>query len=234
MNEIGKEEALRESRGFSPRVIGVIALALAASVFAQNAVFTDGNAPGYGDSLQSVWEYHASHRGSLTIAAGLEAVNMTLLLLFVTALHGLVVRRGGAGSDWSRLAVASGAVLAVFYGLMIATHITVVLTAGGLTGPSPELGLIWKLHASMWALSMPALGATLVGVSMAAHGSGLTRPWQRVMGLAAGGLSSLAGLANLEIADGSPLIFVGVFSLALWIVWLAATGIRFVRGKAVA
>ncbi len=46
-----------------------------------------------------------------------------------------------------------------------------------------------------------------------------------------GGLLIAAGAANLAIADGSALLFVGLPGLALWLVWLAATGVRLVRSK---
>jgi len=38
-----------------------------------------------------------------------------------------------------------------------------------------------------------------------------------------------AGLGNLAIADGSPLIFVGLLGLNAWIVWLLTIGARLLR-----
>jgi hypothetical protein len=38
-----------------------------------------------------------------------------------------------------------------------------------------------------------------------------------------------AGLGNLAIADGSPLISVGLLGFVAWLVWLLATGVRLVR-----
>jgi len=59
----------------------------------------------------------------------------------------------------------------------------------------------------------------------------LTRPWQRLLGVVGGSLPILAGAGNLAIADGSPLVFAGVLGLALWLVWLVATGLRLIRGQ---
>ena len=168
---------------------------------------------------------------AVAAAAGLEALNMLLLLLFVTGLHGLVQRRGGAGADWSRLAVAAGATLSALFALVIATHIAVVLAAEGLAEPTPVFELIWRLHAAIFALALPALGATFIGAALATHASGLTRPWQRLLGVAGGSLPILAGAGNLAIADGSPLLFVGVLGLAAWLVWLVVTGLRLIRGQ---
>ena len=160
---------------------------------------------------------------------GLEALNLPLLLLFVTGLHGLVQRRGGAGADWSRLAVAAGATLSAIFALVIATHIAVVLAADGLAEPTPAFELVWQLHAAAFALALPALGATFIGAALATHASGLTRPWQRLLGVVGGSLLLAAGLGNLAIADGSALIFVGLAGFAAWLVWLLATGVRLVR-----
>src|SRR5689334_23352320 len=190
------------------QIVGGAGIALAASVIVQNAMFVGGvaqllglgdgtSAPTYGDPLGEVLAYHAANRGAVAVAAGLEAVNLPLLLLFVTALHGLVQRRGGAGSDWSRLAVAAGATLSALFALVIATHIAVVLAADGLAEPTPALELIWQLHAAVFALALPALGATFIGAALATHASGLTRPWQRLLGVAGGSLAILAGAGNL-------------------------------------
>ena len=223
------------------RIVGVVALVLAASVIAQNAMFDGGvaqflgigngtGAPTYGDPLGVVLAYHAANRGAVAVAAGLEAVNLPLLLLFVTALHGLVQRRGGVGADWSRLVVAAGATLSALSALTIATHIAVVLAADRLAEPTPTFEMIWQLHAAVFALSLPALGATFIGAALATHASGLTRPWQRLLGMAGGSLLILAGPGNLAIADGSPLVFVGVLGLAMWLAWLVVTGLRLIRG----
>ena len=212
------------------RIVGVVALAYAASMIVQNAVFAVTGAPDYSDPLGVVLTYHAENQGALAVTSGLEAMNMVLILLFVTALHGLVLRRGGAGADWSRLAVAAGATLSALSALTIATHIAVVLAANDLTEPNPAFELMWQFHAATFALALPALGATFIGAALATHAGGLTRPWQRILGVIGGSLPILAGFGNLAIADGSPLLFVGVLGLAMWLVWLVVTGLRLIRG----
>ncbi len=218
------------NRVSTTRTVGVIAIVYAASMMVQNAVFAVTGAPDYSDSLGVLLTYHAENQGALSVTSGLEAMNMILLLLFVTALHGLVQRRGGAGADWSQLAVAAGATLSALFALTIATHIAVVLAANGLSEPTPAFELMWQLHAAAFALALPALGATFIGTALATHASGLTRPWQRLLGVAGGSLPILAGVGNLAIADGSPLVFVGVLGLAMWLVWLVATGLRLICG----
>jgi hypothetical protein len=193
----------------STRTVGGIALAYATSMIVQNGMF-GSSAPDYSTPLGTVLTYHAQNQGTLAVTSGLEAVNMLLLLLFVTALHGLVKRRGERGSDWSRLAIAAGATLSSLSALTIATHIAVIVAASGLTEPNPAFGIMWQLHAAVFALTLPALGATFIGAALATHTSGLTRPWQRVLGVLGGSLAIVAGFGNLAIANGSPLVYVGV------------------------
>lgn len=230
MSEAATSAVTAGGRVSTARIVGVIAIAYAASMIVQNALFAVTGAADYSDPLDVVLTYHAQNQSALAVTSGLEAVNMLLLLLFITALHGLVQRRGGIGADWSRLALAAGATLSALFALTIATHIAVVLAADGLAEPTPAFELMWQLHAAAFALSLPALGATFVGAALATHASGLTRPWQRLFGVAGGSLPILAGLGNLAIADGSPLVFVGVLGLAMWLAWLIVTGLRLIRG----
>ena len=217
------------TRALRERVIGVTAIALAASVAIQNAVVA--GAPAFGDPIKEVLAWHAQNRLAVAIAVGLEALNLPLLLGFVTGLHGLVWRRGGAGADWSRLAVAAGATLSSVLALYAVLWNGVVLSADQLAEPSPAFELAWQLHAAAFALALPALGTTFIGAALAAHTSRLTPPWQRLLGVAGGGLLLAAGAANLAIADGSALLFVGLPGYAAWLVWLLATGVRLVRAR---
>jgi hypothetical protein len=211
------------------RLVGCAALALGVSLVIQNVVLISVEAPGYGAPINDVLAFHATHRGAVALAVGLEALNLPLLLGFVTGLHGVVGRLGGAGSDWSRLAVAAGATLAAVFAFYAVLWNGVVLSAGELAEPSPELQLVWQMHAAAFALALPALGTTFIGAAVSARASGLTPTWQLVLGTTGGGLLIAAGTANLAIADGSPLLFLGVPGYFAWIVWLLATGTRLAR-----
>jgi hypothetical protein len=219
------------TRALPKRVVGAAAIALAASVVIDNTVVSLAGATTYAAPIKEVLAFHAENRAAVAIAVGLEALNLPLLLLFVTGLHGLVGRRGGAGADWSRLAVAAGATFSAVMAFYAVLWDGVVLSAGELTEPSPVLELAWQMHAAAFAWSLPALGTTFIGAALAAHASGLTPPWQRLLGVFGGGLLLAAGAANLAIADGSALVFVGVAGLAAWLVWLLATGVRLVRAR---
>ena len=217
------------NRVSTTRIVGATAIAVAALVLIDNVVVGWVDSPTYGAPLKEVLAFHADHRAAVAIAVGLEALNVPLLLLFVTGLHGLVGRRGGAGADWSRLAVAAGATLSAVMAFYAVLWDGVVLSAGELAEPSPTFELAWQLHAAAFALALPALGATFIGAALATHASRLTPPWQRLLGVAGGGLLLAAGAANLAIADGSALLFVVLPGFFAWPVWLLATGVRLVR-----
>ena len=227
------EGATRENarrRFVRGRLVGAAAIASAALVVIDNVEVAWLNSPPYGAPMKEVLAFHADHPGAVAIAVGLEALNVPLLLLFLTGLHGLVGRRGGAGAHWSRLAMAAGASFSAVMAFYAVLWDGVVLAAGDLTEPSPVLELAWHMHAAAFAWSLPALGTTFIGAALATHSIRLTPPWQRLLGLAGGGLLLAAGTANLAIADGSAILFVGVSGLAAWPVWLLATGVRLVRG----
>src|SRR3954451_16567825 len=218
-------------RALRERVVGATAIASAAAVLIDNVLVGWVNSPTYGAPIREVLAFHADHPGAVAIAVGLEALNVPLLLLFLTGLHGLVGRRGGAGADWSRLAVAAGASFSAVMGFYAVLWDGVVLSARGLAEPSPVLELAWHMHAAAFAWSLPALGTTFIGAALAAHASGLTPSWQLLLAVVGAALLLAAGAANLAIADGSAILFVGVAGLAAWLVWLFATGVRLVRSN---
>ncbi|MGY0236013.1 hypothetical protein [Longispora urticae] len=226
-----KDTATTPARGRSVRgrFVGAAAIAFAVLVLIENVLFAATGAPGYDSPIGDVLAYYAANRDAVTIVSGLVALYLPLLLVFGTGLHGLVERRGGAGADWSRLAVAAGATLSAVFVLVNVLQIGLVLAAGGLAEPTPAFGLVWQMHAAAFALVLPMLGTTCLGSVLAAHASGLTPAWQRVLGLVGGILLLAAGLGNLAIADGSPLIFVGLLGFVAWLVWLLTTGVRLIR-----
>lgn len=217
------------SRFVRGRLVGAAAIAFAVLVVIENAVLVAAGAPAYGDPIEEVLAHYAADRDSIAVATGLVALYLPLLLVFVTGLHGLMERRGGVGSDWSRLVLAAGATLAAIFALFNVLQIGLALSAGGLAEPTPAFELVWQVHAAAFALALPTLGTTFIGAALAAHASGLTPAWQRLLGLVGGSLLLAAGLGNLAIADGSALIFVGLAGFAAWLVWLLATGVRLVR-----
>lgn len=212
------------------RFVGATAIALVVSLVVQNAVLASG-APTYGDPMTQVLAFHAEHRVAVGVAVGLEALNVPLLLGLVTGLHGIVARRGRAGADWSRLAVAAAATTCTAFILYAVLWIGVVLYAQDLTAPTPTFEVIWRMHAAAFAFALAAVGVTFAGAALATTASGLAPAWQRQLGLVGGTLMLVSGTASILVAAGSPILFVGLAGFAAWLVWLLAIGIRFVRAR---
>lgn len=213
------------------RIVGAAAIGSALLVLADNTVVAFAGAPSYAAPLDEVLAFHAAHRGAVGFSVALEALNGAVLLGFLVGLHGLVRRRGGAGGDWARLAVAAGATFSAVMALFAVLWEGVVLHAAEIDEPDALLQTLWRMHAAAFAWSLPALGVTLAAAAWAAYVGGLTPRWQHVLGLLGGALSLVAGAASLAIADGSALISVGVLGLGAWVVWLLASGTRLVRGR---
>ncbi|MFV2103625.1 hypothetical protein [Micromonospora sp. LOL_024] len=211
------------------RLVGAAAIAFAVLVVIENVLFAVTGALPFGAPIEEVLAYYAANRDAVAIVSGLVALYLPLLLVFVTGLHGLVERRGGAGADWSRLALAAGATLSAIFVLVNVLQVGLALSASGLAEPTPAFELVWQIHAAAFALALPTIGTTCIGAALAAHASGLTPAWQRLLGLMGGSLLLATGLGNLAIADGSALIFVGLLGFVAWLVWLLATGVRLVR-----
>ena len=211
------------------RLVGVAAIAFAVLVVMENAVFAATGAQSYGAPIEDVLAYYAANRDAVAIISALVALYLPLLLVFVTGLHGLVERRGGAGADWSRLAVAAGATLSAVFVLVNVLQIGLALSASELAEPTPAFELVWQIHAAAFALALPMLASTFLGAALAAQASGLTAAWQRPLAVVGATLLLAAGVGNLAIADGSPLIFGGLLGFAAFLVWLIATGVRLIR-----
>jgi hypothetical protein len=226
-----QDTATARGRGWfdRARLVGVAAIACAVLIVVENGIFATTGAQAYDAPIEEVLAYYAANRDAVAVVSGLVALYLPLLLVFLTGLHGLVERRGGVGADWSRLALAAGAALSGVFVLVNVLQIGLALSADGLAEPTPAFELVWKMHAAAFALALPMLGTTFIGAALAAHASGLTPAWQRLLGLAGGSLLLAAGVGNLAIADGSPLIFVGLLGFAAWLVWLLATGVRLIR-----
>lgn len=219
----GRREHVRD------RSTGVAAITFAVLWVAENVLFAVTGAVPYDAPVDEVLAYYAANRDTVAIVSALVALYLPLLLVFATGLHGLVERRGGAGSAWSRLAVAAGATLSATLVLFNVLQIGLALAAGGLAEPTPAFELVWQMHAAAFGLALPMLGALCLGTALATHASLLTPAWQRLLGVAGGSPMIAAGLCTLVIAEGSPLILVGLLGFAAWLVWLLTTGVRLIR-----
>jgi hypothetical protein len=214
------------------RLTGAAAIAFAVLVLTENTLFPLTGAPGYDTPLEQVLAYYAGNGWVIATVSGLVALYLPVLLALLTGLHGLIARRGPAGADGSRLALAAGAAVAAIFVLVNVLQIGLVLTASGQAQPSAAFDIVWRAHAAAFSFTLPMLGTAAIGTALAGHASGLTRPWQRVLGITGGILLLAAGVGTVAIAQGSPLIAVGLAGFAAWLLWMLTTGIRLLRARA--
>lgn len=66
MSEAATPAVAAGNRVSKARIVGVVAVAYAASMIVQNAVFAVTGAPDYSDPLGVVLTYHAENRGALS------------------------------------------------------------------------------------------------------------------------------------------------------------------------
>ena len=210
------------------RVVGATAIALAASMAIQTRCLPDRPPPTGTRSRRCSPGTRRTGHGR-DFAVGQEALHLPLLLGFVTGLHGLVGRRGGAGGLVAPRG-GRGRDLSAVFALSAVLWIGVVLSAGELAEPSPAFELVWQLHAAAFALALPALGTTFIGAALAAHTSRLSAAWQRLPGVAGEACCSPPGrpASRSRTARRSCSWAAG---LAAWLVWLPVTGVRLVRAR---
>src|SRR5919112_4019209 len=99
MSEAATPAVAAGNRVSTTRIVGGAGVALAAAVVIENVVFSGAGATTYGAPIEQVLAF-AQNRDAVAIAVGVQAVELPLLLTFVTGLHGLVGRRGAAGTHW--------------------------------------------------------------------------------------------------------------------------------------
>src|ERR1700749_3314617 len=145
-----KNSATTPARSWSVRgrLVGAAAIGFAVLVVIENVGFAGTGRQSYGAPIEHVLAYPAANRAAVAIVSGLVALYLPLLLVFLTGLHGLVERRGGAGADWSRLALAAGATLSAIDVLVNVLPSGLALSAGGVAEPTPEFELVWQMHAA--------------------------------------------------------------------------------------
>lgn len=104
-------------RALHERVVGATAIALAVSLLTQNVIAAVTDPPTYAAPMTEVLAYHGDNPIPVAITVGLEALNLPLLLGFVSGLHGIIGRRRVASAHWSRLAVAAAATFSAIMAL---------------------------------------------------------------------------------------------------------------------
>jgi hypothetical protein len=212
-----------EARRATFRTAGLAALAFGAGVVIANAVMV--GAPMADGSAADAAAWFSANRLRIVIANAMVALTFPALLVFAGAMREL-----GAGSEvarrWMRVGGLGGAAMVGVFSIVVGGNIAAVhLAEAGETA----FAIAWRIHFAGFAVNMTVLGTAFLGFALGAHAAGLTRGWQRTMGVAGAACLLVTGFANTAVAGGSYIALVGLLGFIAWLVWLFATGIRLLR-----
>lgn len=209
------------------RVGGVAGLAFAAGVALQNGVLLAGN-PMADAPLAEVRDFYSSSGGRISIAVGLVAINIVLLVFF-----GSAVTKRLASRDSSSVAARAGLGGIVLLGgaFFVTTLLQAVLTARvDQLAEAGQLQVVWDLHTAAFAMSGSGLGVTLAALSIGALIANDVVPrWAATFGLVGAVCAVAAGALVVSTISGGPGIWLQLVGFAAWLVWLVTASLGLLR-----
>jgi hypothetical protein len=213
--------AAAQSRGLSQGLIGGIAgLGFAAGVILQNGVLMAGS-PLPGAPLDEVARFYSDPGGRVMIATGWVAINAAFILTFLSVITSRL-QESADSAVWGRVAYAGGISLLTIFAIGASMQAVLVTRISELETNQAILGLLWAMHSGSFAMSMVALGVTLLALSIGA----LATPF---VGMLGGVLLLSGGAFAFNVIDGGPALFMGFAGFGMWVVWLITASIRMLR-----
>ena len=154
---------------------------------------------------------------------------ITLILFAAGVVAALRPHERLSGDTWS-LAGFGGVVMqsAIFPGV-VATQ--AALSWGTLSDESAWA--LWQVHNGLFTLNTMSLAIVLLSFSIGGSRAGLIRGWQKKVGLVAAATMAAAAVLTPLSLDGSPVGLLGFGGFILWLVFIASTSVRLLRGDAV-
>ena len=76
---------------------------------------------------------------------------------------------------------------------------------------------------------MAMLATALLGFSLAGAAAGITPRWFRLLGPAGAILMIVSAANGVSIAEGSPIVFVGLIGFLIWLLFVVTTGVGMIR-----
>jgi hypothetical protein len=206
------------------RIAGLAALVFAAGVIVTNIIMFD--APFADEDVAVAAAWYADNRTPAMIATGMVGITFPALLALAAAMYELA-RGSEAARQWMLVGAAGAAAMTGTFSIVAASQIAMVMLAE--SGSADAFAAAWAIHNATFAVNMTVLGAAFFGFSLGAYAAGLISGWQRAMGVVGALALLIAGLANAEVAEGSPVTFIGLIGFLLWLTWLVILGVRLVR-----
>lgn len=205
------------------RLGGAAGLFFAASVVVQNVV-RGAVAPPMQPGADDLLAYAEAAGTATAILMALFAVNVVALGLFLGA---VVERSWGIRTGLAAAGAFGVAGILAMFGLTTVISSVVVARATDLDASS--LVALWSLHDAAFAVNFAALALALVALGLAGVAAGITPPVFRWLAPLGGALLLVAGVGAYSVAQGSPLLFVGLVGFLVWLAFVVATGLRLVR-----
>ncbi len=211
------------------RLGGLAGMAFAAGVALQNGVLLAGN-PMADAPLAEIQDYYSSSGGRISIAVGLVAVNIVLLVFFGSA----VTKRLAARRESSVAARAGLGGIVLLGGAFFVTTLLQAVLAARVTelAEAGQLQLIWDLHTAAFAMSGSGLGVTLAALSVGALVANAVVPrWTAIVGLVGAACAVAAGALVVSTISGGPGIWLQLLGFVAWLIWLVTASLNLWRGE---
>lgn len=209
------------------RIGGLAGMAFAVSVVAQN-VWSQvvGARPAPDADLEAVVAAYADAGVGSGVLAGWVAVNLVLLLVFLSAAYH---RLREVSPVWAGLGQLGGVLLAALFAVLQVPIVALAVHGPDLAATPAVVGTLWAMHGAVFALTGIALGCALLGFSLASTDAGLVPRWFRVVGPAAAAVIIVASVPVEAGARGLPITLVGAVGFLAWLLLLLVLGNRLRR-----
>lgn len=219
----------QEGVGTLERLGGLAGLVFVVGVVVQNGALLAGS-PLPDADLAEVERFYTQAQGRISVAVGLVALNVLMLLLFGSAVANRLDRHPPA-----RVAARAGfgAVVLLCGAFLTTTFLQAVLVAApDRLAETGQLELIWDLHSAAFTMSATSLGAVLLAFSSGAWlADALVPRWVAVAGFVGSALLVLAGGLVVGSLHGGPGTFLQLAGFATWLLFLVVASVRLVRGS---
>jgi len=223
---------MSSSPAVRPDAAIIRAAAVGAFVFvlllvAQNLI--RANEPSFDATTSSVTAYFLGHRAAVMVPLYLFPFGMVSLLVFVAGLRALASRREEA--FWIDLGTLAVLVIAALFAVVNIAEIAIAVVVRN--APSPQaVTALWALHAGSFGLNLGAIAVALVALSRSARHLGLVPGWFTRLALLGALLLFAAAVSTVSLAEGGPMLYVGLVGFLVWALFLVLCGIGLLRSAA--
>ena len=208
------------------RVAGLCGLLFVAIVVVQN-VLRGAVAPAADAEVSEIIEFATDDRAVIQVLVAMFAVAIVIMTVFVAGLYRHVA--DGLERIAARVGLIGWVGVAAMFSTVVVSEMSLAV-AGEHLADSPGLArAFWTLNNTAFALNMAMLATALLGFSLAGAAAGITPRWFRLLGPAGAILMIVSAANGVSIAEGSPIVFVGLIGFLIWLLFVVTTGVGMIR-----